>query len=376
MPRQSKGARLWYDKSTALWYIRDGTAKRGTGCGLAERARAEEALAAFIADKYEPPRDSRPAQLLVADVLTFYTREIATKQRSQATSYAVEALLKWWGDKALTDVKSSTCQAYAVFRTAQPVGLGKGDPAERPRVKLETARRELTVLRAAINAYHKETPLDALPVVVLPEASAPRTRWLTRQEAVAMLRASRQMDDKDGGRALARFILLGLYTGTRSGALRRLGWMPNTLGGWIDVEGGIIHRRGDEEKESKKRLPSARIPDRLLGTLRRWKRADLRKNDPEGKPRQVTPWLIHYRGQPVEKQRKTWARACQMSGLPKSVTPHVLRHTAVTWMMLAGNDPYDVAAYVGMSLKMLDDVYGHHHPDHQKKLASRIGRRA
>lgn len=367
MPRPAKGARIWFDPKAKLYYIRDGSIKRGTGCGIAERAGAEEQLKAYIEQKYEPPTDSRPSRLLVADILTFYAREIAPGQKSQATSYSMERLLDWWGGKALSDVKRSTCEAYVEHRMTQPIR--QATKSKEPKlVSQETARRELTVLRAAINAYHAETPLDALPVVTLPEASAARPDWLRREQVAALLRAARAMDDKEAARALTRLILIGVYTGTRTGAMRRLGWVPNVLGGHIDIEAGVIHRRGDDEEETKKRRPSIRIPGRLIGFLRRWQAADMAMDKP-------VAFVIHYRGKPVDKQRKSWDAARKGAKLPKTITPHILRHTAASWLMHTGADRWDAASYLGMSQKMLEDVYGHHHPDFQKDVAARVGRK-
>jgi integrase len=63
------------------------------------------------------------------------------------------------------------------------------------------------------------------------------------------------------------------------------------------------------------------------------------------------------------------AEACtalaEGAGLP-DVTPHVLRHTAATWLMQLGTDKWEAAEYLGMTAKQLDDTYGHHHPDHLK----------
>ena len=36
-------------------------------------------------------------------------------------------------------------------------------------------------------------------------------------------------------RHLARFILIGLYTGTRHDAILKLQWLPSTSGGWFDL---------------------------------------------------------------------------------------------------------------------------------------------
>jgi hypothetical protein len=54
-------------------------------------------------------------------------------------------------------------------------------------VSQSTARRDLQTLQAAINHYHQENTLDAVPVVTLPEKSPARDRWLNRSEAARLL---------------------------------------------------------------------------------------------------------------------------------------------------------------------------------------------
>ena len=41
--------------------------------------------------------------------------------------------------------------------------------------------------------------------------------------------------------------------------------------------------------------------------------------------------------------------------------------------MQDGVDKWEAAGFLGMSVQMLDRVYGHHHPDHLKDAARRIG---
>jgi hypothetical protein len=59
----------------------------------------------------------------------------------------------------------------------------------------------------------------------------------------------------------------------------------------------------------------------------------------------------------------------------KKVSPHILRHTAITWAMQGGAKIYDVAEYFGVSEKLIRSVYGHHHPDHQKGVTDTIDKR-
>jgi hypothetical protein len=64
-----------------------------------------------------------------------------------------------------------------------------------------------------------------------------------------------------------------------------------------------------------------------------------------------------------------------LAKLAGKITPHTLRHTAATWLMQAGVDRWEAAGFLGMSVEMLDRVYGHHHPDHLRTAARAIGYR-
>jgi hypothetical protein len=69
---------------------------------------------------------------------------------------------------------------------------------------------------------------------------------------------------------LPRFILIGLYTGTRHEAKLSMLWGVNSKGGWFDLDRGVLYRRGEGEADSNKRRVPAPIPDRLLPHLKRW----------------------------------------------------------------------------------------------------------
>jgi integrase len=117
-------------------------------------------------------------------------------------------------------------------------------------------------------------------------------------------------------------------------------------------------------KETKKRQPPIRIPERLLAHMRRWARIGVSRSS-----------IVEFDGHPVKSVRKAFARAAKDAGL-LGVTPHVLRHTAVTWAMRAGADPYAAADFFGMTLEVLERVYGYHHPDHHKGVGDALTGRA
>ncbi len=384
MPRPSKGARLCLDKGK--WIIRDGTIFKRTGCSAHDRAGAEKALAAHISEKFKPAvREHHPARLTVAEVLTAYGREHAIHGKGASpmmAGFAIATLTTWWKSKTLAEVRGSTCRAYAASRRAE----GRRDA---------TSRRELAILQAAINHWHREHgPLESVPVVTLPPKPAPREHWLTRADAAMLLAGAlgwyrRQWTDvftrkvewewarhkPSINRAAARFIVIGLHTGTRHAAILSLQWMPNTFGGWIDFERGVMHRRGEGVAETKKRQPPVRLGRRLLSHMNRWKRIDAELRDRLSKEQsgKSVSAFVHIvssqNGGVLQKMRKPWYEAREFAGLGRSVTPHILRHTRATWLVQSGINYWEAAGTLGMSVQMLEEVYGHHHPDFQRKAA-------
>lgn len=362
--RRRKGARLYlrtHADRPAVWIIRDGTVQRSTGCSAEDREGADQALESYLADKYTPPTGPAPlAGLLVADVIDRYLSERGPQVREPGFLRATAIpILEWWNGKTLADVRGATCREYVTWRTQ--------------RVSVQTARHDLKTLRAAINHYHTEHgPLPAVPAVTLPAPGVPRERWLTRDEAARLLRAVRRSVRKDGAahhrddsRHLARFILIGLYTGTRSAAIRALRWLPSTSGGHVDLDRGVLHRRGVGVAQTKKRTPPVRISDRLLGHLRRWHKADQALG--------ITH-VVHYQGAPIGKLRRSWATARAAAGLGPDVVPHILRHTAATWMMQRGVPHGDAAGLLAMTVATLEAVYGHHDPAWQRDAANELSR--
>lgn len=263
-------------------------------------------------------------------MLAYGKEHVPHKRSAQNIDYTIENLRSWWGGKSITEVTAVNCRAYAATKT----------PA--------AARRDLETLRAAIGYWNKEYgPIDRMPVVVLPPKPEPRERWLTRAEAKRLRRAAMKWPH------LYRFIVIGLLTGSRSGAILALRW------DWIDFEAGVMRRRPHGEAEdSLKRTPPVRLGRVLLRLLRLWKRQDGDRCD----------WVVHYNGLPVSRLQRTWRYACKAAKL-KGVSPHTLRHTRATWLMQAGIHPWEAAGSLGMTPDTLQGVYAKHHPDYQKRAS-------
>ena len=95
--------------------------------------------------------------------------------------------------------------------------------------------------------------------IALPDKSESRERWLTRDEAARLIRAAWRYREVQKGveterhsrRHVARFILVGLYTGTRSGAICGAALTPAIGRGWVDLDAGLFYRKALGEKDEK-----------------------------------------------------------------------------------------------------------------------------
>ena len=354
--QRAKGVRLWLEERAgrpAIYYIRDGRKKVSTGCTADQLGAAERELENYLASRRRPPTGQRSlAEILMADVMNLYAIDIApTKASRETIYYHIKALTPFWGEKTLADVKGNTCRSYLKARaengSIKRNGITSG-------VTFSTVRRELKTLQAAINHWHHESPLAAVPKVTLPPEGERRERVLERSEVAAMLRAARRLKLNH----VARFILIGVYTGTRHAAILGLQWFGALRGGHIEPSKGIIYRRGASERETSKRRPPVSAPRRLLGHINRWA-----KQDACAEIRHV----IHYQGQRILKMKRAWAHVVKEAGLGKDVTPHVLRHTAASWLLWEGRTIWDVAGIIGADASTVQKVYGHHRLDVEQR---------
>ena len=276
----------------------------------------------------------------------------------------IERLNEWWGAKVLGEVNGEACRSYA-----------------KKRRKKGGARRDLEDLRAAIGHHAAEGYHREIVKVSLPEKGEPRDKWLTRSDAAKLIwvcwryremqkKSRRPLEDvkvptaKRPLRHLARFILLGIYSGTRAGAIASASPIPALGRSYVDLERGRYYRRKKGSAITNKRQPTVPIPLRLLAHLRRWHRID-----PEAKH------FVEFNGKPVTSVKTAFKSAVRLAGLGPGISPHTLRHTAATWLMQKGADPWQAAGYLGMSLEVLLNTYGHHHPDYLSDAVEKIAKR-
>ena len=85
--------------------------------------------------------------------------------------------------------------------------------------------------------------------------------------------------------------------------------------------------------------------------------------------------FVEFNGKPVASVKTAFKSAVKLAELGPGISPHTLRHTAATWLMQRGADPWQAAGYLGMSLEVLLNTYGHHHPDYLSDAVEKIAKR-
>lgn len=323
MPKRNRGKYLdWNERRDTweiVWYERG--RRRSRSCGTADRREAEGQLAETIVAEPSSPRD--PSQRPIAQILASYMTEHAETVADPARiGYAVQRLLPFWGELCAADVKATTCKAYARQRKA---GAG-------------TVRRELGTLQAALNHDYREGRMTLPVAVTLPAKPPPRDVWLDRTQIAALIRAARKLKRAPH---LPFFILIAFYTGQRKTAILQLR-KPQVTCSQINFAGPT---------ETKKRRGRVPIPRKLHTTLRYL----LRRTPDLG-------YLFAWHGRPMADIQTSFNRAARKAGL--KATPHTLRHSAATHMIRQGVSIGKVAAYLGNSPQMIEQVYGHHAPDY------------
>ncbi|WP_448953030.1 site-specific integrase [Labrys neptuniae] len=373
MPREALPPRLWWRKprrakagrsaEKGVWVILHNGSQISTGCGKSDRKGAERTLADFITNSHRAPRRQRGlAEIPVADVLNIYLQDVVpTIVTARKAAGRIERLIDWWGDKMLDEVTGGNCRKFVESRT-KIIKDDKGNPQVVPAPG--GARRELQDLQSAINYHHREGWHREEVLVSLPKAGEARHRWLQRWEVAALLRVCLHTPEVQEGKPtdkrplkhLARFILFGLYTGSRPGDIMRASFRVASDRSVIDLERGLFYRKPAGKSATKKRQPTTPLPSRLMAHLRRWHASG-------------AEFVVEFDGAPVSSVKTAFYSMLSRLYLEDGIIPYTLRHTCCTWQKQRGVPSWEVAGFVGTSEAMIEKHYGHHDPNYLRTAA-------
>jgi integrase len=85
----------------------------------------------------------------------------------------------------------------------------------------------------------------------------------------------------------------------------------------------------------------------------------------------ISDYVIEYHGRKVNSIKTGFRRACKEAGI-EDCSPHVLRHTSASHMVMASVPLAEIARTLGDSEAMIEKVYGHHSPDYQKRATDAL----
>lgn len=240
------------------------------------------------------------------------------------------------------DLRGAWKQAEATFGHLRPDQITRDvcrqyrDQRYEAGRKPNTVRKELEVVRAALN-FHKR---GDRAVFELPPPPPPKERYLTRDEARRLLKACRRFPH---ARA---FIALSLATAARQSALLELTWDRVDFG-----RRRITLSLGDSADQDRKRRATVPMNRRAYLYLRVLQASA------------TCPYVIEWGGHRVLSVKKGFAAACERAGL-SGISPHVLRHTAASWMAEKGVDMFRISKFLGHSnSKVTEERYAKLHPD-------------
>lgn len=225
------------------------------------------------------------------------------------------------------DLRGSWKQAKATFGHLRPDQITREvcrryrDERYAANRKPNTVRKELEVVRAALN-FHKR---GDKAIFELPPPPPPKERYLSKDEVIALLKAARPFPH------VRAFIALSVATGARQSALLELTWDR------VDLKRRLIklarNTAQDDQMKTRATVPINRRAYRYLRVLQ---------------AASTSPYVIEWAGQPVKSIKKGFASACRHAGI-SDITPHVLRHTAASWLAMAGVPMFDISRYLGHS---------------------------
>ncbi|QEE41006.1 MULTISPECIES: hypothetical protein [unclassified Methylobacterium] len=369
---------------------------------------------ALMTRRLEDDGKVRASEVTLGEIIDWridQTKPAANSSKREGARYRglkgrLDTLKRLLGARKLRGIDEKSVTGYVNTRMLEP-NATYNEAETAPRVSEATARNELGDLRRAIEAFHRQFVLDWTPVIDDRRRRNRRTFLLTRNGMARVLMASRgyvwdphgdgyhvilvgghrdpdarfkrvflkgrggwkteTVEDPETGetvvryvrrtrktvrhrRAVARLALVGVYSGTRHGALTGLSWVLHKSRGCIDVVNDTIHRRGhgEDAREGKPRWSSVMRPK--LGVFADiWLRADNKRH---------IDFVIHHPDgtQYNSHIQDTWWETVADAGLPH-LQVHHLRHAAVTWMMLDGRTVYETAQAIGLSVRTIQDTY-------------------
>lgn len=324
MPKRSKATRdqdgIYQRPDSPYWWGTwtkpgGGTARRSTGVEVAADPRgieAKRARARMMVEAGAAPEAAHPGRTwdeLMEAYLDQVQKAPRTMERDRRT---LRPLYREFSGRMLAGITGADIRAYRAKR-------------EEDGVMGSTIGSEIRLMGAATAWAIKELdwPIPNPWAGRAPAAQPPRARWLTRDEAAALIDAAERLARRYAPTAyLPDWIRLCLYTGLRPGEAVALEWRR------VDLAAGLILFDAGHGVGGQKSGKAGSVPINQQARVALLSRERARQDG--------CPWVFPGRtGGPMKRAQTAFERAVEVSGLA-DVHPHDLRRTFGSWLAQEG----------------------------------------
>jgi integrase len=278
---------------------------------------------------------TRPKGSTVGELWQAYEREYEGRAILETMAHTQKALKRFWNMPG-ESITVADCKAHIKERRAAGI-------------KDWTIYTELGHLRSVLlNAVNLKL-INKAPHIARPEQPKPREdKYLTREQVRRLI---------DGTEfAHVRLAIILLYTtAARSSALC-----------------GLVWARCDFERERiDLRDPTISRPHkgRAIVPMLRTAKAALR----EVLPGALTDYVIEWGGKPIRSLKRGLKTAAKAAGIPKTVSPHILRHSAAVHMAEDGVNMEEIQQFLGHEdIETTRKIYARFGPDYLRNAAKAL----
>ncbi len=299
--------------------------------------------------RYKPVGQRNPQTVSTGTPDESQARLILADFKARLSQPDVEPRIKWYLDERLkrfddaSRLRSFHKPLKAFFGDYLPTQITDGLVADYLSKRPATSgRRELEELRAAI-------PEDLrVRKIHLPAPRPPRELFMTRPQGAKLIAAAAATYH------VHLFVLIGLSTGQRAGAILDLTW-DRVL--W---DSSVLDFRNPEMGANKKRRGVCPIDRRLMAILQ------------EAQVMAQTDRVIEFNGQAIGSIKKAFQRAAERAGLDW-VSPHVMKHSVISWLAQDGYTVDQISDMTDTHPSTVRRIYRKVNPGYLKDLASSLG---
>ncbi len=279
---------------------------------------------------------TRPKCGTVAELWEAYRAHMVGRRIAQNMVWSWKPLAARFGPMNPELISVPDCEAHITERKAAGI-------------KDWTIFSELGHLRNVLVWAKKQKLIGEVPFIKRPSQPKPKEdKGFSRDEVRRMIKAA-------GVSHVQLALVLFYTTAARSAALRGLTWDR------VDFAAGRIDLR--DPAITRPHKGRAIVP--ILKTAEPYLR--------EAREGALTPYVLEWAGKPIKSLRRGLATAGRRAGIPRKVTPHLLRHTAAIHMA-EDNVPMEVIAqFLGhSSVETTRKIYARFSPTFLRDAAAAL----